>query len=196
MIRINLAPRVSVKLTGNISDSLVLSPDQIRSELIKRFGLILLPIVLLMLVEHFRIPELQAELAQKNSYLQELKNFNSKKQTSVDEIKKFKEDEQRIQQKIDMLESISKDRLREVKLLDLFQQIIPERLWLTTLDVKNFKVIINGFATTDADISAFVDALAKSVYVSDVILTSSSEEIIDDVALKYFDITCTLGASK
>ena len=124
--------------------------------------------------------------------LTELQTYNARAENAVQEIKKFKEDEKKIQARIAVLEKLAKDRFREVKVLDLFQQVIPEKLWFTRVDIKEGRILLAGFSTSDVDISTFMDSLSKSVFLQEVVLVSSSEHIQENMTLKKFEISCIL----
>ncbi|MNL55424.1 Fimbrial assembly protein (PilN) [compost metagenome] len=127
-----------------------------------------------------------------NTELTETQSFNSKAAASVAEIKKFKEDEAIIESRIAALQKISKDRHREIRVLDLLQSVIPEKSWLTRVNILPEKVTITGMALTDYEVSTFMEALTKSAFLMDVNLVNSTEIIQDGVNLKRFEITCLL----
>jgi type IV pilus assembly protein PilN len=196
MIRINLASTktLSAAMGGATfaETAAVVSNDKSRRDGLTRLLVIMLFPTALFLYQQQNVPALVGELSRKQAALNELNAFNGKAENSVKEIKKFKEDELKIQARIAVLEKISKDRFREVKVLDLFQQIIPEKLWLTALEVKDGRVLLTGLSISDIDISTFMDSLSKSVFLQDVVLISSSEQLQDDMTLKKFEISCFL----
>lgn len=198
MIRINLA---SAKGMASLSPGVggdggvVIVSDQVRKDaLVKLLVIILIPMGLYF-YEQQNIPAIYAELNQKQATLAQLAEFNLRAENAVREIKKFKEDERKIQSRISALERISKNRFREVKVLDLFQQVIPERLWLTRVDIKDGKILLAGLSMSDIDISTFMDSLSKSVFLQDVVLISSAEDIQEGMTLKKFEIGCILEST-
>lgn len=197
VIRINLAtsqvaaPASFSSSIGMSGDSFA-SSDDVRKEALKRIMIILIGPLGLYLYEMQNIPTKQAELASKNQVLQELINYNAKQAASVAEIKKFKEDEVLIETRISALEKISKDRQREIRVMDLIQQLIPEKAWLTRLQINPDRVVIQGLALSDFEVSTFLESLTKSVFLMDVNLVSSSESITDGVSLKKYEISCVL----
>lgn len=196
MIRINLATSKSISLgassgtTEGGGEATV--TDEMRKDAVVKLIIICLAPLGLYIYEMQNIPAIKADLSRKQAMISELHNFNAKAENSVKEIKKFKEDEKKIQARISVLEKLAKDRFREVKVLDLFQQVIPERVWFTRVDVKEGKVLLAGFSTSDIDISTFMDSLSKSVFLQEVVLVSSSEHIQDGMTLKKFEISCIL----
>ena len=196
MIRINLTTtRVmsggAAGTAGEGGGDVILT-EQVRKDALVKLLVILLAPVGLYFYEQQNIPTIRAELARRQNALMELQTFNAKAENSVREIKKFKEDEKKIQARITVLEKLAKDRFREVKVLDLFQQVVPERVWFTRVDIKEGKVLLAGFSTSDVDISTFMDSLSKSVFLQEVVLVSSSEHIQEGMTLKKFEISCIL----
>lgn len=198
MIKINLASSASIGTGPSLGASLgissdsFLSPDQIRKEAMKRLVLLLVGPLALYIYENQNIPAKVADLNAKNQVLAELQSYNSKQAASVAEIKKFKEDEALIEARISALEKISKDRQREIRVMELLQTVIPEKAWLTRVQISPEKVNIQGLALSDYEVSTFLEALTKSAFLMDVILLNSSEVVQDGVTLKKFEISCLL----
>ncbi|KYG61374.1 PilN domain-containing protein [Bdellovibrio bacteriovorus] len=195
MIKINLAtstvsPSVGASL-GISSDGFV-SPDEARKEALKRLVLLLVGPAALYIYENQNIPGKIADLNAKTQVLSELQSYNSRQAASVAEIKKFKEDEALMAARISALEKLAKDRQREVRVLDLLQSVIPEKAWLTRVQINPDRVNIQGLALSDFEVSAFLEALTKSVFLMDVNLVSSSEVTQDGSVLKKFEISCLL----
>ncbi|MGZ3743796.1 MAG: PilN domain-containing protein [Pseudobdellovibrionaceae bacterium] len=196
MIRINLASKRTMAAArgtadGEGSGEIVISEQGRKDALVKLLVIFISPLALI-LYENQNIPTIQSELNRKQAALTELKTFNAKAEDSVKEIKKFKEDEKKIQTRIAVLEKIAKDRFREVKVLDLFQQVIPEKVWFSRVEIKEGKVLLAGYSMSDIDISTFMDSLSKSVFLQEVVLVSSSEHIQEGQTLKKFEISCIL----
>ncbi|AFY00528.1 PilN domain-containing protein [Bdellovibrio bacteriovorus] len=198
MIKINLASQAASSGGGSIGASLGISSDsfmgadEIRKEALKRIVLLLMGPLALYIYENQNVPGKVAELNSKNQILAELQTYNAKAADSVAEIKKFKEDEALMEARISALEKISKDRQREIRVLDLLQTVIPEKAWLTRIQVNPTRVNIQGLALSDFEVSQFLEALTKSVFLMDVNLVSSSETVTDGVSLKKFEISCLL----
>lgn len=198
MIKINLSPNLaSSAVSSSSGTSFGIStgfsaPDDVRKEALKRLVLLFVGPLALFAYENQNIPAKQADLSAKRQVLAELQNYNSKQAASVAEIKKFKEDEALIEARISALEKISKDRQREIRVLDLLQTLIPEKAWLTRIQINPEKVNVQGMALTDFEVSTFLEALTKSVYLMDVNLVSSNEVTQDGVILKKFEISCLL----
>lgn len=195
MIKINLASDVSgtsALSSFGVADGGYSSPEFIRKEALKRLVLLAIGPLALIIYENQNLPTKEAELRAKQAQLLELQNYNAKQAASVAEIKKFKEDEALIETRIAALEKISVDRLREIRVMELIQNVIPEKAWLTRLEVSPQKVNIQGLALSDFEVSALLEALTKSVFLMDVTLLNSSELNQEGVTLKRFEISCLL----
>lgn len=197
MIKINLASSgvgttASINASLGISSDGYLSPDEVRKEALKRLVVMLIPAVALYAYQEQNVPTKLAELNAKQQMLNELTTYNAKQAASVAEIKKFKEDEALIEARIAALDKISKDRHREIRVLDLLQQVIPEKAWLTQIKITPEKVSVQGLAISDFEVSSFLEALTKSVFLMDVNLVNSNETTVDGVSLKKFEISCVL----
>ena len=111
MITVNLltsAHKISAGGEG-LSES-ELDEKEIRKQGIVKLILILLPAIGLYVYELKTIPKLQSERSHLQVSLNDLKSYNAKAESSVREIKKFKEDEERIQKRIEALQKLSKSR--------------------------------------------------------------------------------------
>ena len=197
MIKINLSTQVGGASAAAGSGfggggDMFLAAEDMRKEALKRILVILIPTIGLYIYQTQNIPGKQAELSSKQQVLTELQSYNEKQAASVAEIKKFKEDEAIIEARISALDKISKDRSREIRVLDLLQGVIPEKAWLTRIQLNPEKVIIQGMAVSDYEVSQFLESLTKSVFLMDVNLVSSAESVVDGVNLKKFEISCVL----
>lgn len=207
MIKINLSPRGAAKSSssGSSSESFLGGLFRSRDSSVNSFQtsattwIGILKIILLIVIpvglfiyEEIHMPQLQDEIQKKQAILKELKVFNDKAKNAVSEIKKFKEDEKNIQDRISVLNEISKKRFLEIQIIDLLQQITPGMIWMDRLEISDKNVSFDGFAANDLEISAFMEALNKSAFLSDVSLTSSKETIVEGIKIKKFSIVCLL----
>ncbi|UYL08965.1 PilN domain-containing protein [Bdellovibrio sp. SKB1291214] len=197
MIKINLAstkssPASSGIQFGEISTEDSFVSEEARKEALKRIVVILIPAICLYAYQEQHVPELQSRLGSLQATLSELENYNSKQAASVAEIKKFKEDEAVIEARISALDKISRDRSREIRVIDLMQQVIPEKAWLTKVSLTPERINIQGLGMSDFEVSQFLEALTKSVFLMDVNLVSSTEVTVDNMILKKFEISAVL----
>lgn len=191
MIKINLLTRAK-----GIGLELALDDQVIKKQGLLRLLIIFLPAVGLYLYEFHTIPKLRSERTNLQTRLSELKSYNTKREDSVREIKKFKEDEARIQQRIAALEKLQKDRSNEVKLLKLFAEVMPEKAWLSQIEMKDGKARLVGLALTNNDVSTLAERLKSNILVAELQLNDIREEKVEGVSLMKFDFTCLLEAKK
>lgn len=193
MIRINLAnskatkPQQVLFFDGDVN----YTPAELQKQgLLRLVILVVLPLAL-WYYEGQTIPEYAKKKNELAATLEGHRNFNARQARAVQNIKRVKEDEAKLQTRIATLERISKDRYREIKVLDLVQQVIPEKVWLTRLEMNNGKVQLSGYAMSDFEISGFLEVLTKSVYFTEVILQNSSEQTFDNLNLRKFEIVAS-----
>ncbi|HRO66611.1 MAG TPA: PilN domain-containing protein [Pseudobdellovibrionaceae bacterium] len=200
MIRINLVKGSSAAGSGGIvfegAGPLESTQSDVQKQGLIRVVLLCLGPILLWYYQQATLPGLINERNHLQNQINEMVDFNTKAERSVQEIKKFKEDEARIQSRIGYLDRISKNRSRDIKTLELIQQVIPEKAWLNRLEMNNGKLLIGGMAFSDFEVSGFMESLAKSVYFLDVNLMRSSEVLFDGLNLKSFEISCTVERAR
>ncbi|QDK46562.1 fimbrial assembly protein [Bdellovibrio sp. ZAP7] len=198
MIKINLASNqvgTNAALGAQFGDVILEDgggSDEARKEALKRLVILLIPALGLYAYQEQHVPELQARLGSLQTTLSELENYNSKQAASVAEIKKFKEDEAIIEARISALDKISRDRSREIRVIDLMQQVIPEKAWLTKITLNPDRMNVQGLGLSDFEVSQFLEALTKSVFLMDVNLVNSTEVTLDGMILKKFEISAVL----
>lgn len=205
MIKVNLLQRMSsqnVKAASAESFFSQATAEQstlsgtIRNQFLARVLVLLIGPVSLYLYEMNNIGQLQAQEDQLRPQLDELQAYNLKAANSKAEVDKFKQDEARIQARIMALNKISLERLNEIKILDFLQQIIPEKVWLSTVDFKNGQISLSGFAGSNDDISRFQEVLTKSAFLRNVTLSSSRETTLDNIPLKQFEISSMMERTR
>jgi Tfp pilus assembly protein PilN len=91
-----------------------------------------------------------------------------------------------------IMKALSRTRLRELKALDFLQTMIPERVWLNSLDYIDEKFRLKGLALTDDDLTDLIQALDKSSFFSEVVLLQAKETTSRDGTLKNFELTTTI----
>jgi Tfp pilus assembly protein PilN len=194
MIRVNLlGKQVANEQIEVVAPTLEgMSASEIQRQVIVRFLVLILLPVGLYIYEMLTIPQLRAKKEEITNSILELQQFNQKADRAVREIKKFQEDEKKIKSQIEVIQTLSKDRLREIQILDLFQQVIPERVWLRELDFRDRKLIIRGQAMSDSDITSFIEALGRSIFLYDVQPNGTNETLLDGQKIRDFEISASL----
>ena len=196
MIRINLAKSIPIATVANNAEAIE-GNIEIGTQDIQKQGLIRLVVMLLFplglfVYEKQNIPTLQRILKQKTAEFNKLQAKNNAAKSAVEEIAKFNEDKEKLQNQVDTLENLQKDRLREVKILDNIQKDIPEKVWLKKIEFKDTDLKIFGIATGDPEIAGFVDNLSKMVFLTSVIPVKSADEVTDKGIFKTFELNCKI----
>lgn len=198
MIKINLATN-SPALNGTggsvpAEDAFVeLSSAETQRQGLIRIFIILIGPIALYLWQIQNLPIKMETQNQKQRAYDELVAKNNKAKSAVEEIKKFKVSQAKLQEQINTIDNLRKDRMREVRLLDMIQKDIPEHMWLTKVELKEGNMIISGNAANDSDLTQLMDSLSKSIFLKEVNLIKTNEKIIEGTALKEFSINCTLN---
>lgn len=131
---------------------------------------------LLMAYEQITVPGLKSELNGVRAQLQSLRAENQKAGNAVSEIEKIMDDIAKTEAQIVTLKDLSKNRLILIKVLDSIQENIPEKVWLTSVAVRDNTVSLSGNAVSQTEINAFSDALGRVIHFAKVNLVNSSED--------------------
>ena len=146
----------------------------------------------LMAYQNYNIPQKRNTLRAAQSQLSQLEQKNNSAKTAVEETKKFRELESKLQSQIQTIDNLRQERFNEVKLLDWVQQQMPEKLWLTRIEMKDQRMDFQGIAETDAELTAFMDILGRSPLIASVNLIKSTEQQSGPLIIKKFEIQCAL----
>ncbi len=198
MIKINLAgilekaPKTKI-ISSEQLDVDLLTPNEIQKKgVVRLFALFILP-ALLYVYETQSVPAKSRYVAQLNQQLADLQAYNLKAEPAQAELRKFKDDEAKIQQRIGTIETLSRDRLLRIQILDIIQQIMPEKVWLERIESKDGKFSITGLGVTDYDISGFLESLERSVYIQNLRPGAVSETIYEGVPVRKFEVSFSYG---
>jgi Tfp pilus assembly protein PilN len=196
MIRVNLAVRSQAvidatrmtSIAADMGDSI--GQQDLQKQGLYRLLLLLLGPLALIGMERMILPQKTSQLRRAQAQLSELEAKNLAAKSALEETRKFKELETKIQNQIQTIEGLRQERLNEVKLLSLIQEEIPEKLWLSRLEIRTDQLILQGTSATDAEMTSFMDNLSKQSLISSVDLIKSSEVQVSNVIVKKFEIRC------
>lgn len=115
----------------------------------------------------------------------------------IGEVNEFEKKKKELEQKLDTIEDLRKRKSGPVRALDDLANEIPNRVWILKLEEKNGSVTIDGSAIDHEDVSAFMKALQKSKYFSNISLgfSKADKPTAGGVTLYNFRITCTVTYS-
>jgi type IV pilus assembly protein PilN len=126
-----------------------------------------------------QIGEKRKELAQLDKIIGEVNEFTSKKKE--------------LEEKLQIIDQLKKGKTGPVRALDDLATEIPNRVWLTKVDEKGGGMTVEGKAIDHEDVSAFMKALQKSKYFSNIVLGFSKETKNAGGRIYEFKITCSVN---
>src|SRR5690606_32481725 len=110
--------------------------------------------------------ELKARMAAVRNRANTLQAELQKRKAEASDVSKSQVEIKELEAKIDIMKRLTKVRVRELKALDYLQTVIPDRVWLRTIDYRDDKVRFEGYAISDEDLSDFLNRLEGRNYFS------------------------------
>lgn len=160
--------------------------------LVKRLAFAIVPVMIVFVytwyIEHglkSNIGQLNAKITSTNSQIEALK-------PELDVIEQLKSEKNKLSTEVNTIKDLSKKRYVYVKILDALQSLIPEKAWITKMNMKDQTISIEGRATEDAVISAFMQSLEESAYFVNVTWVDSREVTEPQGTVKAFSIRFSL----
>jgi type IV pilus assembly protein PilN len=126
------------------------------------------------------------QIAERRKELQQLDKI-------IGEVNEFTAKKKELEEKLQIIDSLKKGKTGPVRALDDLATEIPNRVWLTKLDEKSGTVTMEGLAVDHEDVSAFMKALQKSKYYSNIVLQFSKEKKDSGSSLYEFKIACNVN---
>lgn len=196
MIRVNLLK--SAGAAGNVassssSGSVAPSPET-QKEAGKRLGVILSAVAALYLYNMFVVSAQRDRLAAINAQVASIEAQKTALGPTTPLVEKYNAEKKVIEGQLEALRGLARNRLREVKALDAIQSLMSEKTWLRELKTENGVLSMSGFSLTDDGITDMIRSLDTSVFFSDLVVKSTSEERIDNATVKRFDVEFKIGA--
>lgn len=181
MIKINL---LKTFLAVEHTDGFSLPEDekkQITIDFIKRVVLLVLAPLALYFYEGTKLPQLQQQIAEINSKIADLKQFNEKKKNLAEEIKKYEEDQKKLNGQMGFMRMISTEKVNELNLFLYLQENTPESVWINRIELKGSDLTLNAESDVPTDINKFIDRLATAQLLTGVSPTNQ-ETKFDTIA--------------
>ncbi|MBC7466884.1 MAG: PilN domain-containing protein [Bdellovibrio sp.] len=194
MIKINL---LKTFLAVDHGDGFLLPDDekkQITIDFAKRIALVLLVPAALYFYEGTKLPQLQAEITTINAKIADLKQFNEKKKGLAEEIKKYEEDQKRLNGQMSFMRTISNEKVNELNLFLFLQETTPESVWINRIELKGSELTLNAESDVPTDINKFIDRLATAPLLTGVSPTNQ-ETKFDTIAPGISTTTFNVKAS-
>ncbi len=109
----------------------------------------------------------------------------------VDQYRAVKAD---IEQKLKVIEDLSAARSGPVHLFDEIATRMPDRMWLTKMEVEGQKLTIQGVSLDNELVALFLTALNSSPYFADVELVETEAKEMSGYKLNAFEVSARLSA--
>jgi type IV pilus assembly protein PilN len=109
----------------------------------------------------------------------------------IGEVTSLKAQQEELKKKLAVLDALKKGRTGPVKMLDELAQITPKRLWLKSVQEKETQITFDGTASSNYDVSQFMENLLRSKYFGDVELKRTSAKTEGGFRVVDFSITAS-----
>jgi type IV pilus assembly protein PilN len=179
MLKINLLPIRQLKKRAKARNQFI--------GMVFIFLLALAAIAAIGFIQIQNIKGLQQDIAaltkEKDSYTPTLKK-----------IEKLKEDKLELARKTDIIKKLRKESSLTVRLLDeVANRVDNQRMWLGSLNQQNNSMNLTGIALDNQTVAQFMNKLKESPFITDVVLTNSSLQVVSGRNLKSFSLNCSVA---
>jgi Tfp pilus assembly protein PilN len=162
------------------------------AELFVKIALFFVPMIGTMVYENIVLGQKRDEVirleAENAALIQETAGLDPQ----IKAAKKLEEEKNRLQSQVDTIKKLSKERLNNVRALSALQDVIPQKVWLTSLKFEKEKVELKGLSQDRTEVTEFTNALDNSIYFQDVDLKYIQQEMGKDGSLQRFEASAKL----
>jgi len=109
------------------------------------------------------------------------------------QVEKFRAAKADIEKKLKVIDELSLARSGPVHLFDEIATHLPDRMWLTSLEVKGQQLTVQGVSLDNELVALFLTALNASPYFANVELLETEAKEVDGYKLNAFEMSATLG---
>jgi type IV pilus assembly protein PilN len=180
MIRINLLPFRAARTKENIR---------------RQVSVFLLSVVLLLIVLVLVNGHLAGKVVQLEDKLGNLQAEVKVYEEKAKQVENFKRELEQLTKKIEIVNQL-KDYRKDPPLLlaDLTELVVPGRMQLSKMSfVSGQRVSLEGVAMDNETIAVFMRRLEQSGRFSSVRLARSVQQVVQNIDMKQFDITCQVA---
>lgn len=181
MIKINL---LKTFLAADSAEGYLLPEDEKRQIVIdfaKRIVLVIILPIALYFYEGTRLPLLHQQITEINAKIADLQQFNNKKKSLAEEIKRYEEDQKKLNGQMSFMRTISTEKVNELNLFLYLQENTPESVWINKLELKGSELTLNAESDVPTDINKFIDRLSTAQLLTGVSPTNQ-ETKFDSIA--------------
>lgn len=133
-----------------------------------------------------------AELKAKQAAVARTRQDVARLDQIIGEVTSLKTQQEELKKKLDVLEALKQGRTGPVKMLDELAQITPKRLWLSRMEENAGALTFDGTASSNYDVSAFMEALLGSKWFTNVELRRTSAKAAGAFRVVDFTITASV----
>jgi type IV pilus assembly protein PilN len=135
--------------------------------------------------------ELAAEKASAERIQREIDGYAAQ----LAQVEKFRAAKADIEKKLKVIDDLSVARSGPVHLFDEVATHLPDRMWLTEMDVKGQDLSIQGVSLDNELVALFLTAMNASPYFENVELLETQAKDVDGYKLNAFEMSATLESS-
>jgi type IV pilus assembly protein PilN len=110
------------------------------------------------------------------------------------QVEKFRAAKADIEKKLKVIDELSVARSGPVHLFDEVATHLPDRMWLTMMQVEGQKLTVQGVSLDNELVALFLTALNASPYFEDVELLETQAREVDGYKLNAFEMSATLSS--
>lgn len=162
------------------------------AELFIKITLFFVPMIGMMVYENIVLSQKRDEVAKLESENATLVQQTTGLDGQIKAARKLEEEKNRLQSQIEIIKKLSKERLNNVRALSAIQDVIPQKVWLTSLKFEKEKVELKGLSQDRTEVTDFTNALDRSIYFQDVDLKYIQQELGKEGNLQKFEATAKL----
>lgn len=179
MIRINLLPFRAARKKENVR---------------RQLSVFILSVFFTIAALYFINVKLNSQIQHLSTKVENTKKELAKYDKINKEIAAIKKELAILSKKIEVVKKLDTNRKEPVIFLDtMTKMVIPRRMWLTSLEVKEKKIMLEGIALDNKTVADFMTRMEVSNFFDGVNLKTLKQEKTKKkkLNLKKFEITCT-----
>lgn len=111
----------------------------------------------------------------------------------VEKAKVLQKENEELNKKLSLVKDLGRLRLREIRAIDHIQNIVPEKVWLSSLKFKDDDFEVVGLSANDQELDKLLDGIRENPTFKDVLLSRAVEEKSKQGNVKAFVITSKLS---
>jgi type IV pilus assembly protein PilN len=145
--------------------------------------------VLLAMAVHAK---LIADASEASSSMVELQKQIDQFKPQLEQVERYRATKQSIESKLEVIDHLERSRSGPVHVLDELAVHSPDRLWLTSLEAKNGKIVVKGMSLDNELVALFMTSLGASPYFETVELEETEAKDVDGLRLNAFAVSAMI----